>query len=117
MASPLIGAWEMVDTSEGKSLAIFTDHHYCFLYNANGRKGFSGGEPSEAEEAAAFRTMRARAGTYTVSESLVTLEAELTRNPVGRTQVAEITQIDDGSFTWKSVPPDGGMAPSSAFAK
>ena len=74
MASPLIGAWKPVDISQGDALWVFSESHYCGLFNAKGRKRVPDENPSEAEEAEAYRSMRARAGTYTLSGSNLTLD-------------------------------------------
>lgn len=115
MASPLAGAWEYVDTS-GDALWIFSERHYALLFNAKNRKGLSE-NPSEAEEAAAFRSMVARAGTYILNGSTLTTEADLSRVPNSPPNVFEITRIDDHSLTWRFVRPDGTKEPEISLRK
>ena len=81
MISPLVGAWEAAwDTHQG--LVIFTETHVVELIMAKNRELFQHeNEPTEAEEAAAFRTLNGSAGTYSISGSTITADREITRIP------------------------------------
>ncbi len=95
MSSPLIGAWEIEsDTLQG--LTVFTESHYSHTLMQKNRKPFQNeAEPTEAEEAEAYRTLAAGSGSYTVSGSVFTINEEANRNPngVGRPESSDF-QID-----------------------
>lgn len=103
MTTPLVGAWEAAwDTHQG--LVIFTETHVVELIMARNRELFKNeNEPSEAEEAAAFRTLNGSAGTYSISGSVITAEREITRvpNQAGK-QVQYEFSIEDNMLTTKS---------------
>ena len=91
MASPLVGAWELEsDTHQG--FWVSTESHYCHTFMQKGRKPFiNEAEPTEAEQAEAYRTLIAGSGTYTVSGSTFTINEETNRNPsgIGRGAIAD----------------------------
>jgi hypothetical protein len=81
MNSPLVGVWELT-TETLNGLMIFTETHECHLFNRPNRQPFAKpGEPTDAEEAAAFRTMYAGAGTYSIAGSTITMNEEYDRIP------------------------------------
>jgi len=81
MNSPLVGVWE-VTAAPFNGLMIFTETHECHLFNHPNRQPFAKpGEPTDAEAAAAFRTMGAGAGTYSIAGSTVTMNEEYDRIP------------------------------------
>ena len=88
MSSPLVGAWE-VQTDLYRGFMVYTESHFSHTLVEKNRKRFQGGEPTETEEAEAYRTMRAGSGTYTISGSVVTLDQQAPRNPNGSTEVIE----------------------------
>ncbi len=102
MASPLLGAWELVDDPDWLELEIFTETHYCNLQVRKDRKGFEGEEPSVSEQAEAYRGMGAGAGTYTLSGSTLTRSEDLNRNPNGIPITCEIIWIDENNlkYSW-----------------
>ena len=102
MAYSLVGAWELVDDPDWRELQIFTEAHYCILEVRKDRKSFKGDQPSEAEQAEAYRSMGAGGGTYTLSGSTLALSENLNRDPIGTSKVCEIIWIDDDSlkFNW-----------------
>ena len=86
MSSLLVGAWELCEeNSDGvRYLFVFTDKHYANVFEFKNRiTGFRGEQPTEAEEAEAYRTFRAGGGTYQISGSTLTLNAEYDRRPDG----------------------------------
>ena len=93
MASQFVGAWEWVsDTMQG--IAVFTESHYSDTFMSKDRKPFvNEAEPTEAEQAEAYRTLSAGSGTYAVSGSTLTLNEETNRNPsgAGRPMIADFT--------------------------
>ena len=66
------------------------------------RKRFQRSEPTEAEEAEAYRTMRAGSGTYTISGSVLTLHQQAPRHPNGGAEVVEFS-IEGDELTLKVV--------------
>jgi len=103
MTSPLVGAWEAAwDTHQG--LVIFTETHVVELIMAKNRELFKNeNEPTEAEEAAAFRTLNGSAGTYSISGSIITADREISRipNQAGKRVQYEFS-IEDDILTTKS---------------
>ena len=81
MNSPLVGVWEL-RSEKLSGLMIFTDTHECHLFNGPHRSPFATpGEPTDAEALDAFWTMRAGAGTYSITGSTVTMNEEYDRIP------------------------------------
>ena len=81
MTNPLVGVWELVsDTHEG--LFIVAETHAVHLLTEKNRELFSNeNEPTEAEELAAFRSMLAGAGTYSVSGNVFAFTNSVSRTP------------------------------------
>ena len=97
MTNPLVGAWEL-ESDSLQGLVIFTETHHCHLNMAQNRKPFSNvNEPTQAEEAEAFRTLECGAGTYSVSGSRLTFNMELHRKPdaVGKPHQVEFSVDGD----------------------
>lgn len=100
MASPLVGAWELIsDTEEG--IAIFTDTRYTFIFQDKNRKSYPEDTSDDAAELEAYRTHQSQGGTYEVSGSSLTLGREFCRHPgrSGHTLDAEVTFQGD-TFTF-----------------
>ena len=108
MANSLVGAWELVNDPDWRELEIYTETHYCNLQLRKDRKRFEGDEPSEAEQAQAYRSMGSGAGTYALSGSTLTRSEELNRNPNGSSITCEIIWIDENSvkFNWGANGPE-----------
>lgn len=71
MSSPLVGAWEAVsDTDQG--ISVFTETHFSMVVMPKNRQRSEGSEPTPEEAMAAYRGVRALAGTYTISDSRAT---------------------------------------------
>ena len=105
MASRLVGAWEIVsDVYQG--FVVYSENHYGDAFTATNRKLFQGSEPTESEEAEAYRSMLAASGTYTISGSVVTRNEEFSRLPHGSPQQYEFN-IDGDQLTMKHVGPSG----------
>lgn len=86
MGSPLVRAWERVEEGPNgmRSIIVFSEGHFAVVAELNERmKSFIGEQPTQAEEAEAYRTMGAGAGPYTISGNTVTLTEVLDREPVG----------------------------------
>ena len=101
MSSPLVGAWEIVsDVYQG--FVVYSENHYGDAFTAKNRKLFQGSEPTESEEAEAYRSMMAASGTYTISGPVVTRNEEFSRLPHGSPQPFEFS-IDGDQMTMKHV--------------
>ncbi len=104
MVASIIGAWELVsDTHEG--LMIDTGKYHMFLITEKGREPFAdAGAPTEAEAAAAFRSVSAGAGIFSLSGTAATYEAKLglTPNGLGQTYTGEF--IVDGDRLVENLP-------------
>ena len=101
MSSPLVGAWEIVsDVYQG--IVVFSENHYGDAFVYKNRSRFQGSEPTEAEEAEAYRTMLAASGTYTISASVVTRNEEFSRLPHGTLDDYEFS-VEGDQMTMKSV--------------
>ena len=62
MASPLAGAWEIIDDNY-KGLFVWTDTHYSDAFMQTGRKNFQDeNNPTDAEAAEAFKTIMQEQG-------------------------------------------------------
>lgn len=73
MSSPLVGAWEAVsDTDQG--ISVFTETHFSMVVMPKNRQRSEGSEPTPEEAMAAYRGVRALAGTYTISGSRATFK-------------------------------------------
>ena len=98
MTSPLIGAWET--TSEPyQGLMIYTEKHYCHGIMSKNRKPFADeANPTDAEEAEAYRTITAGSGTYSISGSTLTINEEMNRNPSGVGRPARFEFEIDGDM-------------------
>ena len=65
MASPLVGAWELVsDTDQG--IMIFTETHYSGVAMSKNRKRSESKEQTPEAGLEVLQNVRALAGTYTV---------------------------------------------------
>ena len=82
MASPLVGAWA-IESDFLQGYVVFSESHYGDAFVYKDRKLFEGSQPTESEEAEAWRSMRAASGTYTISGSLLTRNEEFSRQPHG----------------------------------
>ncbi len=102
MAYTLVGAWELVDDPDWRSLEIFTSTHYSNVEVGKDRKRFECDEPSEAEQAEAYRSVHAGAGTYTLSGATLSRSEDLNRNPNGVPITCEIIWIDEDNmkYSW-----------------
>ncbi len=101
MSSPLIGAWEIV-SEVYQGFVVFSEKHYGDAFVYKNRKRFQGSQPTEAEEAEAYRSMMAASGTYTISGSVVTRNEEFSRLPHGSPDPYEFS-IEGDQLTMKSV--------------
>ena len=101
MSSPLVGAWE-IDSDDYQGFVVYSENHYGDAFTAKARKRFQGSEPTESEEAEAYRTMMAASGTYTISGSVVIRNEEFSRLPHGSPVPYEFS-IDGDQLTMKSV--------------
>ena len=103
MASPLVGAWELISDSE-EGIAVFTDTHYSFIFQDKNRKRYPEDSSNDAAELEAYRTHQSQGGTYKVSDSSLAFGREFCRHPgrSGRTLDAEITFQGD-MFTFGGV--------------
>ena len=76
MASQLAGAWESAD-DDYKGLFVFTDTHYSHAFMQTGRTNFQDeANPTDAEAADAYKTMRAGAGTYSFEGNRLTAKCQ-----------------------------------------
>ena len=85
MNSVLVGAWEICEENpQGwRGILVFTEKHHAHVFEDQDRFcGFKGEQPTEAEEAEAYRTMRAGGGTWTISGNILTLNEEFSRIPM-----------------------------------
>ena len=99
MASPIVGAWELVSNTE-EGIAVFTDTHYSFIFQNKNRKPYPEDSSDDAAELAAYRTHQSQGGTYKLSGSSLSLGREFCRHPgrSGRPMSAEMTPEGD-TFT------------------
>ena len=100
MTNPLVGVWELV-SDDWEGIIIYTETHACHLFTAKDRQEFSDEQNrTEGEEAAAFRTLEAAAGTYSVSGSVSTSNMEFHRipNAAGKPWPVEFTIEGDKLF-------------------
>ena len=103
MASPIVGAWEMVsDVDQG--VVVFTDTHFSLVVMPKNRQRSTGGEPTPAEAMESYQTVRALAGTYTISGSTATLKrvANLRADTVGMDAVMEFS-VQGDRMTLKAI--------------
>lgn len=114
MASPLLGAWQLVsDSHEG--MMIYTQTHYCNVTVRKGRKQISD-QPTESEEAEAYRTIGASAGTYVIKGSVATRREEIDRIPQDHVDDADFEFTIAGHvLTWQYVAPDGARGPAATY--
>ena len=95
-ASPLVGAWEMVDATE-QGVIIFTGTHYAVVRMHKERDLPKGEQYTPEEALTALYTSGAQAGSYTLSGTTLTLErtAHLRPERVGENAVLEVTVEGD----------------------
>ena len=102
--SSIVGAWELIsDTHEG--LMIDTGKYHMFFISEKNRAPFAdAGSPTEVEASAAFRSVIAGAGIFSLSGTAATYEAKLglTPNGLGQTYTGEF--IVDGNRLVKNLP-------------
>ena len=101
MASPLIGAWDLVsDTEEG--VAVFSDTHYSFIFQNKNRKPYPEDSSDDAAELDAYRSHQSQGGTYEVSGSSLALGRDYCRHPgrSGHTLDAKVT-FEGDTFTFR----------------
>jgi hypothetical protein len=102
--SSIVGVWELVsDTHEG--LMIDTGSYHMFLISEKNRAPFDdASSPTESEASAAFRSVIAGAGIFSLSGTAATYEAKLglTPNGLGQTYTGEF--IVDGDHLVENLP-------------
>ena len=90
MASPLVGAWELVsDTRQG--IHIYTETHYSVVMMSKDRQRIA--EPTTDDILESYQDVAALAGTYTVSGSKITLHR------IANTRAEAIGVDIEGEFT------------------
>ena len=120
MASPHVGAWEIV-SEIWQGLAIFTDTRHCMVIEEKARRPISE-ERTEAELAEAYRLMRAEAGTDAISplgnEWILTQNITVAQGPnaVGR-DVRLALDVDGDTFSTQIIRPDSTKEPFFVFRK
>lgn len=115
--SPIAGAWELVSETEA-GLIVATDTYASAIFVARDRSGFHASQPTQTEEAAAYRTFAAQAGPYTVTGSRVTHHRIYTRNPnVAGTDEHFEFRIDGQRMWLQSVREDGTHGPEMLWRK
>ena len=83
MASPLTGAWEIIEDNY-KGLFVLTDTHYSHAFMQTERRNFQDeSNPTDAEAADAYKTMIAGAGIYTYEGNRLTISEDMNRVPNG----------------------------------
>ena len=99
-ASPLVGAWEMVDDTE-QGMVMFTRSHYTIVRMHKERDLPKGEQYTPEEALTALYTSGAQAGPYTVSGTELTMERTVHIRPerVGENAVLEITLEGDSLET------------------
>ena len=102
--SSIVGAWELVsDTHDG--LMIDTGTYHMFLISEKNRAPYANArEPTEAEELAAFRSVFAGAGLFSLSGTAATYEAKLGLSPNGLGQTYTGEFIVDGDRLVENLP-------------
>ena len=103
MASPLAGAWEMAsDTAQG--VVVFTDTHFSLVAMPKNRQRSTSSEPTPEEAMESYQTVRALAGTYTISGSTATLKrvANSRADTVGLDAVMEFS-VQGDRMTLKAI--------------
>ena len=95
-ASPLVGAWEMVNDTE-QGVLIFTGTHYAVVRMHKERDLPKGEQYTPEEALTALYTSGSQAGPYTLSGTTLTLErtAHLRPERVGENAVLEVTVEGD----------------------
>jgi len=95
-ASPLVGAWEMVDDTE-QGVIIFTGTHYAVVRMHKERDLPKGEQYTPEEALTVLYTSGAQAGPYTLSGITLTLErtAHLRPERVGENAVLEVAVEGD----------------------
>ena len=117
MSSPLVGVWELVSDSRD-GLHLFTESHYTMVQMTKNRKRYQGNEPTQAEEAEAFRTFSGRGGRYEVSGSTVTFHRTIVRNPQAiDTERKYRFTIEGNRMNWVGIEPDGSRGPEMLWQK
>ena len=90
MASPLVGAWELVsDTRQG--IHMFTETHFSAVAMSKDRQRIE--EPTTDDILEGYKDVVALAGTYTVSGSKITLHR------IANTRAEAIGVDIEGEFT------------------
>ena len=97
-ASPLVGAWEMVDDTE-QGVIIFTGTHYAVVRMHKERDLPKGEQYTPEEALTVLYTSGAQAGPYTLSGITLTLErtAHLRPERVDQNAVLEVA-VDGGTL-------------------
>ncbi len=102
MASPLMGAWG-IESDVYQENVVFSESHHGDAFVHKDRKLFQGSEPTEAEEAGAYRSMMAASGTYNINGSVVTRNEEFSRLPHGSPDFYEFS-IEGDRLTMTAMP-------------
>lgn len=113
----IVGAWEYIlDNQEG--LLIATETHFTWVITTKNRVAFAGDMPTEAEKAAAYSSTIAAAGTYTITDSVITWNIKYSKNP-GEPGISftTVNKIDGDMNYYKAVNPDGTIRFKGATRK
>ena len=108
VASPLVGAWELVDDSR-QGVLIYTGTHYAVVQMQKERNLPKGDQYTPEEALEALYTCGALAGTYAVPGGTLTMERTANTRPesIGVTAVCEFTVEGD---VMKARGVSGGVA-------
>jgi len=104
------GDWTRV-TTPYRSLFIFTEKHYSYMYTlgAEPRRLFAAdpNKPTDAEKAAAYSSLVAGTGTYVLSGPALTLTAIVLKNPneMAGPPFTHRVDIDDTTLSMTIVDP------------
>ena len=105
MSSPVLGTWA-IESDKLEGLWIFSETHYCGFIVDKDRKRFQTDQPSLADKSEAFDSLKAGAGTYSISGSTLTNYAEYDRVPGSGIHTWEFVRNGD-NLSMHSVRPDG----------
>lgn len=117
LASRVAGAaWE-VRAKPYRSLYIFSENHYSYMYVPGPRKLFVGdpNRPTDAEKAEAYNSLVAATGVYSLSGKVLTLKALVHKNPNEMAGATLAYEVEVDSNTLRMVVADPPFLPGGEW--
>jgi hypothetical protein len=113
--SPLEGTWNYVAPRHGQ--AIYQGNNYI-MFNARPDSAAKADPPSEADYARLYRSLSLRSGTFSIVDSIVTMNDIYSKNPrQGPVTWRWMYSIKGDSLTWRVINAQGQVTATGVLLR